>query len=91
MAYCVISPLPAYVSVPVVLGAFVIPLPLFILQTLTEKVDIYGMGMILYSLASGEIPFGKDEETTNKILKGEKPVFDAYWHAGYMEVRGGCC
>lgn len=63
----------------------------FLLQTLTEKVDIYSMGMLFFSLTSGELPFDHDEDGKNKILKGEKPVFDAYWPAGYMEVSGGCC
>lgn len=48
------------------------------------------MGMILFSITSGKIPFGRDEDITDKILKGEKPGFEAYWHTGYMEVRGGC-
>lgn len=61
------------------------------LQSLTEKVDIYGMGMIFFSLMSGKLPFDNDPETENKILNGEKPVFEAYWPADYMKVSEVRC
>lgn len=57
------------------------------LQPLTEKADIYSMGMIFYSLLSGKEPFGHTESEELKMLKGIMPDIDPSWHEGYIEVR----
>lgn len=57
------------------------------LQPLTEKADIYSMGMIFYSLVSGKEPYRHTESEELKMLKGIMPDIDPSWHEGYMEVR----
>lgn len=53
---------------------------------MTEKVDIYGMGMIFYTLISGKTPFPKGERAEGMIMRGERPNIDPSWHEGYMQV-----
>lgn len=53
---------------------------------MTEKVDIYGMGMIFYTLISGKTPFPKGERAEGMIMRGERPYIEPSWHEGYMQV-----
>lgn len=50
---------------------------------MTEKVDIYSMGMVFYSLISGRVPFSGERSSTNV----EQPTIDPSWHGGYIKVR----
>ncbi|CAM9894012.1 unnamed protein product [Laminaria digitata] len=58
-------------------------------KPLTEKVDIYSMGMIFYSMMSGRAPFPMTELGNRMIVRGERPKIDPSWHAGYMQVVQG--
>lgn len=47
---------------------------------MTEKVDIFSLGFVYFSLISGGLPFRED-------IVGI-PDLDPTWHLGYTEVTG---
>ncbi|CAM9852018.1 unnamed protein product [Ectocarpus sp. 12 AP-2014] len=55
-------------------------------KPLTEKADIYSMGMIFYSLIAGRNPYDTPEALETAVSHGSKPDVDPSWHRGYMEV-----
>ncbi|CAN0476442.1 unnamed protein product, partial [Scytosiphon promiscuus] len=48
-------------------------------QLLTEKGDVYSLGMIFFSLMSGKIPFLRTESGKQMILRGERPAIHPSW------------
>lgn len=58
-------------------------------KLLTEKTDVYSLGMIFFSLMSGKIPFPRTDLGKQMILSGERPAIDPSWHTGYMQVVQG--
>lgn len=59
---------------------------LTLLQDLTEKLDIYSMGMIFWSMLGRNEPFARDDFYKNKVLAGERPFVNPSWHRGFVEV-----
>ncbi len=61
---------------------------------MTEKADIYGMGMVFYSLIAGREPYASHESFKLALLKNTRPEIDPSWHSGFMKVcpvqPGGC-
>ncbi|CAN0078548.1 unnamed protein product [Ectocarpus fasciculatus] len=55
-------------------------------KPLTEKADIYSMGMVFYSLIAGRKPYDTPEALETAVSHGKKPEVDPSWHRGYMEV-----
>lgn len=53
---------------------------------MTEKADIYGMGMVFYSLIAGREPYDSQESFKSALLKKTRPEIDASWHWGFMKV-----
>ncbi|CBN74836.1 serine/threonine/tyrosine kinase [Ectocarpus siliculosus] len=55
-------------------------------KPLTEKADIYSMGMIFYSVIAGRNPYDTPEALQTAVSHGSKPEVDPSWHRGFMEV-----
>ncbi|CBJ30240.1 serine/threonine protein kinase [Ectocarpus siliculosus] len=55
-------------------------------KPVTEKVDIYAMGMIYYSLVSGGLPFPDVETFDEARAAHERPEIDPSWHKGFVEI-----
>ncbi|CAM9758446.1 unnamed protein product, partial [Ectocarpus sp. 6 AP-2014] len=55
-------------------------------KPVTETVDIYAMGMIYYSLMSGELPFPDVETFDEARAAHERPEIDPSWHKGFVEI-----
>lgn len=55
-------------------------------QPLTEKADIYSMGMVFYSLVAGDLPYGDQEQFMVAYQKGLKPKMNPSWNQGFMKV-----
>lgn len=55
-------------------------------QSLTEKVDIYAMGMIYFSLISGGVPFPDQEAFERAYGAKLRPEIDPSWHKGFTRV-----
>lgn len=55
-------------------------------QLLTEKVDIYAMGMIYFSLISGGVPFRDLEAFETAREANLRPEIDPSWHTGFTEA-----
>lgn len=56
-------------------------------QALSEKLDVYSLAMVFYSMLAHKPPFVGEPESRKKILNGIPPVIDPSWDAGFMEVR----
>lgn len=60
-------------------------------QPLTEKADVYSMGMIFYMMASGRKPYHGDVELLEAAFSHKtRPEVDPAWHRGFMEVCMYC-
>ena len=56
-------------------------------QLLTEKADIYSLGMIFFALIAGRLPYyGKPELLESAFYQKGRPKIDPSWHRGFMEV-----
>ncbi|CAB1104278.1 unnamed protein product [Ectocarpus sp. CCAP 1310/34] len=55
-------------------------------RPVTEKVDIYAMGMIYYSLISGGLPFPDVETFDEARAAHDRPEIDPSWHKGFVEI-----
>eukprot|EP00903_Cladosiphon_okamuranus_P015281 g14121.t1 len=56
-------------------------------KLLTEKTDVYSLGMIFYSLLIGGKPFGDNADHFDQALEGKyRPPMDPSWHRGYTQV-----
>jgi len=55
-------------------------------QPLTEKADIYGMGMVFYSLIAGREPYDSQESFKLALFNRTRPEIDPSWHKGFMKV-----
>ncbi|CAN0150732.1 unnamed protein product [Ectocarpus sp. 4 AP-2014] len=55
-------------------------------KPVTEKVDIYAMGMIYYSLISGGLPFPDVETFDEARAAHDRPEIDPSWHKGFVEI-----
>ncbi|CAM9181094.1 unnamed protein product [Discosporangium mesarthrocarpum] len=57
-------------------------------KDLTEKLDIYSMGLIFWSMLARTPPFEKDHDQVYKrrVVEGERPWTDKSWHKGYVEL-----
>ncbi|CAN0104628.1 unnamed protein product, partial [Ectocarpus sp. 8 AP-2014] len=55
-------------------------------KPVTEKVDIYAMGMIYYSMISGGLPFPDVETFDEARAAHERPDIDPSWHKGFVEI-----
>ncbi|CAM9481153.1 unnamed protein product, partial [Sphacelaria rigidula] len=55
---------------------------------LTEKLDVYSMGMIFWAMYGREPPFKRDSNHhyKEKAIAGERPKVDDSWHKGFVEV-----
>ena len=57
-------------------------------QLLTEKADVYSLGMIFFALMAGRMPYyGKPELLESALHHRDRPEIDPSWHRGFMEVR----
>lgn len=56
------------------------------LQELTEKVDVYSLSMVFYSMLALKPPFEGEARAQHKIMTGIPPVTDPSWHPGFVEV-----
>ncbi|CAM9313952.1 unnamed protein product, partial [Ectocarpus sp. 12 AP-2014] len=55
-------------------------------KPLSEKVDIYAMGMIFFSLISGGVPF-PDQEAFEMAYEAKlRPEIDPSWHKGFTRL-----
>ncbi|CAM9560306.1 unnamed protein product, partial [Ectocarpus sp. 12 AP-2014] len=55
-------------------------------KPLSEKVDIYAMGMIFFSLISGGVPF-PDQEAFERAYEAKlRPEIDPSWHKGFTRL-----
>lgn len=55
-------------------------------QPLTEKLDIYSMGMIFWSMLGRDTPFERDDTYKERVIGGERPYLDPSWHRGFVNV-----
>lgn len=56
-------------------------------QLLTEKSDIYGLGMLFFSIIAGRLPYyGNPDLLESAFSHGSRPEIDPSWHGGFMEV-----
>lgn len=62
------------------------PLDSFVHQLVTEKTDIYSLGMIFYSLINGDAPYETAESFKRALVNKSRPEIDPAWHEGYMKV-----
>lgn len=55
---------------------------------MTEKVDIFSMGFVYYSILAGGLPFGSTNDSRNAFMEttGGIPKFSSTWHQGLVEV-----
>lgn len=58
-----------------------------LLQKLTEKVDVYAMAMVYYSMLAMYAPYTNVQDGTSMIKNGIPPPTDPTWHEGFLEVR----
>lgn len=58
------------------------------LKDLTEKLDVYSMGLIFWAMLGRDQPFKRDKEHLYKerVLCGERPVIDPAWHEEFVQV-----
>ena len=56
------------------------------IQPLTEKLDIYSMAMIFYSMLAGHPPFEGEKGALKKIMGGIPPKVDRSWNTDFMDV-----
>ena len=56
------------------------------LQPLTEKLDIYSMGMVFYSMLAGHPPFEGEKGALKNIMEGTPPKVDRSWNSDFMDV-----
>ena len=55
-------------------------------QPLTEKLDIYSMAMVFYSMLAGHPPFEGEKGALKKIMNGIPPKVDRSWNRDFMDV-----
>lgn len=57
---------------------------------MTEKVDIFSMGFVFYSILAGGLPFGRTNDSRNAFMEktGGIPSFRPGWHPDFVEVSG---
>lgn len=55
-------------------------------QLLTEKLDIYSMGMIFWAMLGRDTPFERDDTYKDRVVRGERPYVDPSWHRGFVQV-----
>ena len=55
-------------------------------QKITEKVDVYALAMVYYSLLARHSPYKNVKDGTGMIKNGIPPPTDPSWHAGFLEV-----
>ena len=59
-----------------------------ICQHLTEKADVYSMGMIFFAMIAGRLPYYGDPAALDaSFARKGRPAIDPIWHEGFMEVR----
>lgn len=57
-------------------------------QPLTEKADVYSMGMIFFAIIAGRPPYNGDKELLDSAMaRKARPDIDSAWHEGFMEVQ----
>lgn len=56
-------------------------------QLLTEKLDIYSMGMIFWAMLGRDTPFERDDTYKDRVMRGERPFVDPSWHRDFVQVR----
>jgi len=59
---------------------------------LTEKVDIYSFGMVLYEISTGLIPFDKyyPIKMIHSILEGKRPILPSDCHIFFKPLIEEC-
>lgn len=57
-----------------------------LLQPLSEKLDVYSMGMVFYTMLAGKPPFEGKPAAQKMIMDGIPPAVDPSWDSGYVEV-----
>eukprot|EP00903_Cladosiphon_okamuranus_P005886 g5821.t1 len=55
-------------------------------EYLTEKVDVYGMAMVFYSMLALFPPYTDVPDGTGNIKKGMPPTTDPSWHPGFLGI-----
>lgn len=58
----------------------------YVHQPVTDKTDVYSMGMIFYSLINGDTPYETPESFKLALVNKSRPEIDPSWHEGFMEV-----
>eukprot|EP00904_Undaria_pinnatifida_P002246 jgi/Undpi1/12021/HiC_scaffold_4.g01720.m1 len=55
-------------------------------EGLTEKLDVYSLAMVFYSMLAGKAPFEGEEHAQQKIMTGIPPEINPSWHPGFLEI-----
>ncbi|CAM9848362.1 unnamed protein product [Scytosiphon promiscuus] len=55
-------------------------------KLLTRKMDIYSLGMIFYSLVSGDRPYDSAEALEKAVARKKRPHVDPSWHRGFVQL-----
>jgi hypothetical protein len=56
----------------------------------SQAVDVYGFGMLLWTLYNETIPFGEDQPTPEDIIGGKRPEWKAGTPPGLIEFADRC-
>ena len=55
---------------------------------MTEKTDIYSLGMLFFSMIAGRFPYNGDETLLTFALSVKaRPEVDPSWHQGFVQVK----
>ncbi|CAM9532917.1 unnamed protein product [Ectocarpus sp. 12 AP-2014] len=55
-------------------------------EGLTEKLDIYSLGNIFWSMLGRKPPFARDGKYKARVLRGERPKVDPSWHPAFVQL-----
>eukprot|EP00752_Nemacystus_decipiens_P004662 g4251.t1 len=55
-------------------------------EDVTDKADIYSLGMIFYSLLNGAPPYPTEDSFKRALIYKTRPKMDPSWHKGFVKV-----
>eukprot|EP00903_Cladosiphon_okamuranus_P006811 g6639.t1 len=55
-------------------------------ERITDKADIYSLGMIFYSLLKGAPPYLTEESFKQALINKTRPKIEETWHPGYVKI-----